>query len=356
MNVDAAPSVLIVDDDREVLVSFKIWLSDEGFNVLTAVNSSEALKILDEEGAAVVLVDFRLGTENGLTVARTLKEIDETMKVIIITGYPSHETAVKTIKAGLFDYISKSASNNKILETIKKAVQARERDILERGEAVSRENILKLIVICKHSLIKERLGSFSRKYLDFKLIRSYNSIEQLREAEYVPEVDIVMICANCCVGAFENVFLFFDELYKLLPMSKPVVFNETFSDMEKVDLIKIGVKGFFSIDMDSEDLEKALSSIKEGDIWVPRKLVAHALTYGPEYLKNYLSGVNSYGLSGREKEILRAMILGLTNKEIADKLFISEMTVKSHLNRIFKKFGVNNRTKAIRFAMDNKIL
>lgn len=356
MNVDAAPSVLIVDDDREARVRFERWLNEEGFNVLTAANSSEALKILDEKSAAVVLVDSRLGTENGLKVAKTLKEMDETMKIIIISRYPSHETAVETIKAGLFDYLSKSSSDNKILGTIKKAIQARERDILEKGEAVSRENILKFIVICKHSLIKERLGNFSRKYPDFKLIRTYNSIEQLREAEYVPEVDIVMICATCCIGAFEGIFLFFDQLYKLLPMSKPIVFNETFSDMEKVDLIKIGVKGFFSIDMDSEHLEKALSSIKEGEMWVPRKLVAYALPPGPEYLKNYLPGINSYGLSGREKEILRGMILGLKNKEIGDKLFISEMTVKSHINRIFKKFGVNNRAKAIRFAMDNKIL
>lgn len=356
MNVDYTPTVLMIDDDRGVLVSLKIWLEDEGFNVLTAANSSEALKILDAESAAVALVDFRLGTENGLTVAKTLKEMDETMKVIIITGYPSHETAVETIKAGLFDYISKDCSNNKILETIKKAVQTRKRDILEKGGTVSRENILKFIVICKHSLIMERLKNFSHKYPDFKLIRTYSTIEGLREAEYVPEVDIVMICATCCIETFEDIFLFFEKLYKSLPMAKPIVFNETFSDREKVDLMKIGVKGFFSIDMDSENLEKALSSIKKGEMWVPRKLVTYALPYGPEYLKNYLSGVDSYGLSGREKEILKAMIMGLKNREIADKLFISEMTVKSHLNRIFKKFGVNNRTKAIRFAMDNKIL
>ena len=120
--------VLIVDDDNDVLTSMQIWLEGEGFRVLTALNSKEALKIIEEEEIEVVLLDFRLGTENGLNVAKMLNNLDEDLKIIIITGYPSYEKAVESIKSGLFDYLSKGDSNDKILETIKRALRAREKE------------------------------------------------------------------------------------------------------------------------------------------------------------------------------------------------------------------------------------
>lgn len=357
MNPEHQPSVLIVDDDRDVLLSFRAWLSSEGFNPLTAVNSSEALQIIDENSVDVALLDFRLGTENGLTTAKMLKTMDENLKLIIITGYPSPETAVETIKAGFFDYLSKGSPNEKILETIRNAVQVRKKEMVEKGGAGLISPLLKFIVICKHSLIKERLANFSINFPDFKMVKAYNSIEQLQEAGYVPEVDIAMVCATCCIDSFEKAFSFFNNFYKVLPTVKPILFNENFSDERKVDLIRIGVRGFFSIDMDSKTLERALLLIKRGEMWASRRLTSLAVQSGPEYLAEYIPDeVEIHGLSGREKDILRALIMGLKNKEIAEKLFISEMTVKSHINRIYKKFGVDNRAKAILHALENKIL
>jgi DNA-binding NarL/FixJ family response regulator len=298
-----------------------------------------------------------LEKENGLEVAEKLKAVDESLKIIIITGYPSHETAVRSIKAGLFDYLSKGSSNEKILETLRKALRARKTEILEKGETAGGEPLLKYLVVCKHSFIKERLENFSFKRPDFRLMKTFNSVEQLKEAGSVPQVDVALICATCCIETFDNAFPFFNDFYKMLPLVRPVLFNQHFSEKEKIDLIRIGVRGFFSIDMDSERLEKALLSIKQGEIWASRRLAGLSIPSGPEYLKNYMQvSTMDFSLSGREKEILQAMVVGLKNKEIADKLFISEVTVKSHINRIYKKFGVNNRTRAIRFAMENNIL
>jgi DNA-binding NarL/FixJ family response regulator len=350
------PSILIVDDDDEILISFKIWLDSEGFRSLTASNSTEALKITREEELEVVLLDYRLGTENGLTVANSLREVDKNLKVIIITCYPYYKTAVESIKSGIFDYVSKEEPNEKILKTIQKALQTRKKELLENKKKHAKAPLLEFIVICKHSLIKEHLENFSLNYTDFKLMKTFGSLELLKETEFVPEVDIAMVCATCCLETFDESFYFFNELYKVLPTVRPVLFNENFSDNEKVDLIKIGIKGFFSIDIDSKKLERALSLIKKGEIWTNRRLTSLALPNGPEYLKNYLDRKEAYSLSSREIDILRAMVFGLKNKEIAEKLFISENTVKTHINNIFKKFGVNNRAQAIRFALERKIL
>jgi DNA-binding NarL/FixJ family response regulator len=285
-----------------------------------------------------------------------LNDLDDDLKIIIITGYPSYETAVKSIKSGLFDYLSKGDSNDKILETIKKALQAREKELRGKGKVVSEKPLLKFIVFCKHSLIKERLQNFSHNNPDFRLIKTYNSLEILNQKTYIPEVDITLVCATCCMDTGERCFEFFNKLYQMMPRVKPVLFNEDFSEEEKIDLIRIGVKGFFSIDMGSETLKKALILIKEGETWASRRLLSISIPSGPDYLKNYLPGkALSFTLSEREKDILKTMVLGLKNKDIADKLFISENTVKTHISNIFKKFGVNNRAQAILFAMEHKV-
>jgi len=351
------PVILVVDDDESVLISLQAWLESEGFKVLTAENTDEALNLLEKETVEVALLDFRLKTENGLTAAERLKEAGNNMKIIIITGYPSHEAAVESIKSGIFDYISKDTSNEKILETINKAIDTRHREMVAKGEAVPRPPFLKFIVICRHSFIKERLRNFSSSYPDFRLIKTYNSIEDLNKAHDLPGIDIAMICASCCIDTFEDSFHFFNTLYKQLPTIKPIIFNDNFTDHGKVDLIRIGVKGFFSIEMDSKKLEKALTLIKNGELWTTRRLAHMAIPSGPEYLKDYITEEpNIHGLSVREKDILKAIFLGLKNREIAEKLFIHESTVKSHINRIYKKFGVDNRARAILFAQENNIL
>lgn len=357
MNRQNIPNVLIVDDDREVLLSFKVWLSSEGFNPLTATNSAEALEVLKEHTVTVALLDFRLESENGMEVADNLRAVDQNLKIIIITGHPSHETAVASMKAGLFDYLSKGTSNDKILETIRHAARAWETEMREKGLSEPKAPRLTFAVVCRHSLIIERLQTFSKNRPDYRFIKSFSSLTEMKEQTYLPEVDVSLVCASCCIASHDGSFPFFNELYQLLPLVKPVVFNERFSDKQKVDLIRVGVKGFFSVDMDGDTMEKALLAIKAGEFWTSRKLVSMAIPSGPEFLKDYMENSGqSYGLSNREKEILQAMALGLKNREIAEKLFISEVTVKSHVNRIFKKFGVDNRSRAIRFAAENKIL
>jgi DNA-binding NarL/FixJ family response regulator len=178
-------------------------------------------------------------------------------------------------------------------------------------------------------------------------MKTFDSLAELTGMEHVPEVDIALVCASCCGGSIESASAFCDIFHKKLPGTKPVLFNQRFSDSDKVELIRKGVRGFFSIDMDSNRLEKALGVIKNGGVWT-----------GPEDNNHSVPGEGAENglLSLREKETLEAMAMGLKNKEIAAKLDISEVTVKSHVNRIYKKFGVDNRARAILFAMENNLL
>jgi len=108
------------------------------------------------------------------------------------------------------------------------------------------------------------------------------------------------------------------------------------SERKIPDLILKGVYGILSSDANSLILKEAIRVAHSGELWLDRKIV-----------KNILCRINheekSIDLTKREREIVSLICLGYRNKEIAQKLDISEQTVKSHCNRIYKKVGVTDR-------------
>jgi DNA-binding NarL/FixJ family response regulator len=87
---------------------------------------------------------------------------------------------------------------------------------------------------------------------------------------------------------------------------------------------------------DSETLRKAVKVVYSGELWLDRKLIRDVL-YNMSHVEKKVD------LTRKEKEIVSLICNGYRNKEIAQKLDITEQTVKSHCNRIFKKVGVSDR-------------
>ncbi|WP_282041219.1 LuxR C-terminal-related transcriptional regulator [Halomonas alimentaria] len=103
---------------------------------------------------------------------------------------------------------------------------------------------------------------------------------------------------------------------------------------------------------DSLDLIcKGIGRLLEGHLWMSRSLMSHLI----EFFRR--QSLNSYrpacGLTQRELEIIGLLGAGVSNMQIADRLFVSEHTVKSHLYNIFKKIDVHNRTQAVNWARHN---
>ncbi|MBF7053191.1 DNA-binding response regulator [Halomonas sp. KAO] len=96
---------------------------------------------------------------------------------------------------------------------------------------------------------------------------------------------------------------------------------------------------------------KGIGRLLEGHLWMSRSLMSHLI----EFFRK--QSINSYrpacGLTQRELEIIGLLGSGASNMQIADRLFVSEHTVKSHLYNIFKKIDVHNRTQAVNWARQN---
>ncbi|MGD8740443.1 MAG: response regulator, partial [Desulfobacterales bacterium] len=119
------PSVLVVDDEKSIVQSLSGLLSDEGFEVSTAVNGYEALKVIDSESPDVVLLDIWMPGIDGIETLKEIKKYNPHIQVIIITGHGTIETAVKATKLGAFDLVEKPLSIDKIILAINNALNFR---------------------------------------------------------------------------------------------------------------------------------------------------------------------------------------------------------------------------------------
>ncbi|MDW6002041.1 response regulator transcription factor [Vibrio mangrovi] len=121
------------------------------------------------------------------------------------------------------------------------------------------------------------------------------------------------------------------------------------------ELLQLGnLKGLFYRSDPIDLIITALREIRDGQIYLPRHICGQLLHYYRYLFKNQNISA-TISLTSRELEILRCLKTGATNTQIADSLFISEFTVKSHLYQIFKKISVKNRTQATTWAKQNLV-
>jgi two-component system nitrogen regulation response regulator NtrX len=119
------PSILIVDDEPSILQTLSGLLSDEGFEVTTAANGYEALKIIEAESPDLVLLDIWMPGIDGIETLKEIKKENPTIQVIIITGHGTIETAVNATKLGAYDLIEKPLSIDKVIVAINNALNFR---------------------------------------------------------------------------------------------------------------------------------------------------------------------------------------------------------------------------------------
>lgn len=117
-------TILIIDDDRDMCLLLKRFLTRHGYEVAEAYSGKKALEYLESNEPALVMCDFRLEDMEGNVLLGKIKERYPAMPVIIITGYSDIKIAVEVMKMGAYDYITKPLFPDEILVTIKKALES----------------------------------------------------------------------------------------------------------------------------------------------------------------------------------------------------------------------------------------
>jgi DNA-binding NarL/FixJ family response regulator len=147
--------------------------------------------------------------------------------------------------------------------------------------------------------------------------------------------------------------------------SPPVLALTTFDDEEVLaGMLRAGAAGFVLKGVPAEDLQRAVRTVAEGGAWLDPAVTARVLAiYRSAALPAAgLPGRGQDGTAGldaltsREREVLALIGRGKTNGEIAAELFVSEGTVKTHINHVFTKLRLRDRAAAVVFAFDHDLV
>jgi two-component system response regulator AtoC len=130
-------TVLVVDDKEMMRDSVATTLQRAGFTVLTAPDGTQGLDIVAKKRPDAVVTDMRMPGLSGMELLEKIREIDDELPIVLMTAFGTIETAVKAMKMGAFDYLTKPFEGDELIITVKRAVEHRR---LVRENAVLRMN------------------------------------------------------------------------------------------------------------------------------------------------------------------------------------------------------------------------
>ena len=212
-------------------------------------------------------------------------------------------------------------------------------------------NKIRVVIADDHGLFREMLRLAMRREGSIKIVGEAANGQQTIDVIRDLKPDIVLLDSTMPqMGGIEVLPVIREKNLKTKALMLTANKNETVI----FKALKGGAKGYLSKDVSISDLIKAIQAVHKGELWVERKLMARFFD------KEAVANPKEEGraerpktvLTPREKEILSILTTGCTNKEIAQALFISEKTVKSHLNSIFRKLNVTRRLQAILQAIN----
>jgi two-component system, NarL family, response regulator LiaR len=204
---------------------------------------------------------------------------------------------------------------------------------------------IRILIADDHAIVREGLRSLLSKAPGMELVaEATDGVQAVRQAGALKPDVILLDMVMPRMDGLEAII----EIKKIWPEARIVVLT-SFSDDEKVfSAIRSGAQGYLTKDSSPEELVKAITTVCNGEGFLSPIIAAKVMqeinhppqippTRGP--------------LTGREVEILKLMAEGLTNDEVAEKLVLSERTVRTHVSNILAKLQLANRTQAVLYAL-----
>lgn len=206
--------------------------------------------------------------------------------------------------------------------------------------------MLKLLVVEDHALVREGLVRLVAQVEDETEVLEADGFEKaLTVLDDAGEVDLVFL--DLALPGIDG-FVGLDVLRRRYP-AMPVVVVSAFNDAPTIKrVLNLGASGFIPKAFSGDEVLAAVRSVLAGNIFHPGDCV-DARMDDVVPMPPVTAGVlpKDIGLTNRQAQVLALMVRGLSNREIADQLFLSEGTVKVHLTAIYKALDVNSRTQAL---------
>jgi DNA-binding NarL/FixJ family response regulator len=217
------------------------------------------------------------------------------------------------------------------------------------------DDTVRVVLVDDQELVRSGLRRILRKRDGFEIVAECADGAELPAALAEHEVDVVLM--DLRMRDVDGITA--TQRLAAEPDAPPVLVLTTFDDDEMLSgALRAGAAGFLLKDSSADDLIRAVRAVAAGDSWLDPAVTGRVLTSYRSSTPVEAPSADAVHdtLTARELEVLLAMAAGRSNSEIADDLFISELTVKSHIGRIFTKLGLRDRPAAIVYAYDSGLV
>ncbi len=205
---------------------------------------------------------------------------------------------------------------------------------------------IKLVLVDDHSLFREGLGRLLSAEEDLELVANCSSIEDALAALERNQIDLVLLDFD--LGEQQGIN-FFDRAKKQGYEGRVLMVTAGMSDADTLRALDRGAAGIFLKHSPPAELLKAIHKVVNGERWLDSS-AARVLTASA--VSSQTKAHRPSTLNARERAVLKGVFEGLTNKEIAARLDISEGYVKAVLQQLFDKTGVRSRSQLVRIALE----
>ena len=203
---------------------------------------------------------------------------------------------------------------------------------------------IRLLLVDDHTLFREGLARLLASEPDFEMVAQCSTSAEALQLLSRSEVDVVLLDFDL---GDEQGNPFISTARQSGFKGKILMVTAGMTAMESSAALKLGASGIVLKHSSPGTLANAIRLVVKGETWVDRKIIlqmADQLQRGPQGLPRTLTE--------REDHVLRGVLEGLANKEIAAKLDISERSVKATLQQLFDKTGVRTRSELVRIAVE----
>jgi two-component system, NarL family, response regulator DegU len=205
---------------------------------------------------------------------------------------------------------------------------------------------VRIVIADDHTLFRQGLKQVLELEGEFQVVGEAGSADDAVRLCHDLHPDVVVLDVSMPGGGLEACI----RLKQSLPRIGVVILTMHEDQEYLMRAVKAGANSYLVKDIDSSNLSEAIRAAKDGRPYLHPKLAGLALMeVARKADKSYRGGVP--GLTDRELEVLRLVGEGASNREIAQRLYISEKTAKNHLTHIFEKLGVTDRTQAALYAV-----
>lgn len=207
---------------------------------------------------------------------------------------------------------------------------------------MSSSTTIRILITDDHFVVREGLRSILRRETDFNVVgEAANGHESVTaHAHLHPDVTIMDLRMPVC-GGVEAI----RKIRAVNPEARILVLSNFEGDEDIHAALSAGAMGYLLKHSSGDQITPAIRALMQGKRWIPREVAAHLA-----------SRERGETLSDREREIVKLLVLGEANKEIASVLGITEQTVKSHVKNILAKLQVRDRTEAVTVALRRGIV